>query len=56
MSAPFTYFAKVFALFLESNILIVSDGLGVTMPPGLDIFNVPKNLCGCFDPSDFMVI
>jgi hypothetical protein len=44
MSAPLTYFSKVFGFATESNILIDSEGDWLTMPPAGKVFIVPKNL------------
>jgi hypothetical protein len=44
MSAPLTYFIKVFGFLTESKIFIDSDGLGLRIPlTGIEL-SVPMNL------------
>jgi hypothetical protein len=44
MSAPLTYFIKVFGFLTESKILIDSDGLGLRIPLTGIVLSVPMNL------------
>ena len=56
ISAPPTYFTKVFGFDLQSNILIYCEGESVTIPPAFELFNVPRNLCGDSFPCELIVI